>query len=99
MTLPTPAIYNRSELVKFGLENAPCKLCFIDALDDNDLFFSYGQWLNEKLLYLKKGIVDETFEYQVNSKSGDVIWINQKNSLIKDEFYEINFTSNTCHVL
>ncbi len=53
MTLPTPAIYNRSELVKFGLENAPCKLCFIDALDDNDLFFSYGQWLNEKLQHTK----------------------------------------------
>lgn len=41
-------------------------------------------WLDGKIRDISNGFVDDTVEYQIIHKSGNVVWINQKNKMIKD---------------
>ena len=51
----------------------------------NTIHPDWREWLEEKISLIAKGKVEDTFEYQIINKSGEEIWVTQKNTLIKDD--------------
>lgn len=50
----------------------------------NTIHPDWSTWLDDKITSAILGYSEDTFEYQIINKSGHVVWINQKNNLIKD---------------
>jgi PAS domain S-box-containing protein len=45
----------------------------------------WKEWLEKSIENLNRGEAQDTFEYQLIHKSGKVLWVTQKNTLIKDD--------------
>ncbi|MDA3812419.1 MAG: cache domain-containing protein [Spirochaetaceae bacterium] len=45
----------------------------------------WKEWLEKKLEGVNKGLIDDTYEFQIINKAGKELWVTQKNTLIKDE--------------